>query len=197
MLGYMDFADWCDTKIGAESDKYRIIELGTDYYNTHDVLDLDYALKDICLEKKIKQILVPTDCMTESGSIDERGLQSSCMDGIIFAFEDGMIEFNFGSFRTSEKELEDFPETDTNLDDYCVKKCYRTLEHYIELNYKNNEIMECGLLHLEDLVSCDIWDTAMFGLGMYFKLSGGNMLCLWSGECNTIIEQRIIKKRNK
>lgn len=32
MFDISRYTDWCDTIIGAEEDKYRKIELGTDYF---------------------------------------------------------------------------------------------------------------------------------------------------------------------
>ena len=69
----------------------------------------DSEVKQACTGKTLLQIFVPTDVIPECGHIFETGLSSCCVHGIIFAFEDGMAEFNYGTMRWADKHIEDLP----------------------------------------------------------------------------------------
>ncbi|MDO4816336.1 MAG: hypothetical protein Q4A83_07045 [Bacillota bacterium] len=91
----------------------------------------DGKVKQACTGKTLLQIFVPTDIFSECGNVFENGLTACCVHGIIFAFEDGMAEFNFGTIRRTDRCIEDFPEVSTDPNDYCFHAWYPPLEHYV------------------------------------------------------------------
>lgn len=188
MLDSGNYTDWCDTIIGAEDDKYRKIELGTEYFYSKGYYKPDRAVKRSCIGKTLLQIFVPTDIFTECGNVFENGLTACCVHGIIFAFEDGMAEFNYGTMRWADRRIEDFPEVPTKLSDYCAFKCYRPLEHYVTLDYKGQTVTDCGFVRIGKDEDYDGQDSEMFGDDMFVSLSGGKIFYLRSGECEVSIK---------
>lgn len=188
MFDISRYTDWCDTIIGAEEDKYRKIELGTDYFCSEGNRKPDNAVRKACTGKTLLQIFVPTDVLPECGQILETGLSSSCLHGIIFAFEDGMAEFNFGTMRWADRRIEDFPEVPTNLSDYCIFKCYRPLGHYVTLDYKGQTVTNCGYVRPLKDRDYNEQDAVIFGDAMFVSLSGGKTFYFRSGDSELSIK---------
>lgn len=187
MSSINDYTDWCDTIKGAENDVYRIIDLGSKYIDERDDIDPYVAIKEACIGKTLQQIFVPTDLIFESGNISENGVESSCINGIIFSFGDSMVEFNFGTLCIADKCIEDFPEVPTDSDDYCFHPCYRPIEHYVALEYKGQTVIDCGYMDPDPFGFIWNQDGSMFGERIFVSLSGGKTFYLCSGECNTKI----------
>lgn len=185
MRDEIKYTDWCDTIKGTETDVRRKIVLSSEYINQLTDTDPYVAIKKACIGKTLQQIFVPIDMLYVCGSIYENGFASSCFDGIIFAFDDSMVDFNFGTLRIADNRIEDFPEIPADLDDDCLCSCYRPIEHYVALEYKGQTVTDCGYVHTDPFGF--IWDQdgAMFGEQIYISMSGGKTFYLSSGECNT------------
>lgn len=184
MSNRSDSTNWRHVIKEAGKDARFRIKFGTESPNQFNGTNPNVVLKKACIGRTILQIFVPEEMLDVCGVLAENGLESGCLDGIIFAFEDRMVEFNFGTFGLAGERIEEFSEIPADTEAY---PCYYPIEHFIKLNYKGQTVTNCGYVDADP--SEVIWDQdrAMFGERIFVSLSGGKTFYLCSGECNTKI----------
>lgn len=173
--------------IGANIYKHREIKLGTNYLHSHDEYKPDSEVKAACTGKTLLQILVDSSIIPEISQITENSIEADCTCGIIFVFEDGMAEFNYGTMRWADNHIEDFPEVSAVYAESGFLHCFCPLEHYLTLDYRGQTVTNCGFVRPLKDRHYDEQDAEIFGDDMFVSLSGGKTLFLRSGDSEASI----------
>ena len=184
MSNRCDSTNWCHVIKEVGKDARFRIKLGTESSEQLKGTNPNAVLKKACVGKTILQIFVPEEMLDVCGVLAENGLESGCLDGMIFAFEDCMVEFNYGTFSLAGESIEEFSEVPADTEAY---PCYYPVEHFVKLDYKGQTVTNCGYVDRDPTEVNWEQDGAMFGERIFVSLSGGKTFYLCSGECNTII----------